>query len=269
MRLATISCAFVAAACVSPLAQLKSETPVGRFVIRSDGLQGDRLTVVAESLEKVPAALSTWGTLEPVTIYVLPDHQALEAAAHRTGYSWLRAWAHLDDVLLQAPHTWTTHQLDVDDLLLHELTHCLMFQRVAPAGDRRTRDVPLWFREGMAVWTAKQSGTLPSLEDLARWLVAEPHRDVFVDGEALARDAFAQVYGLSFHAFEFLVRRHGVGQINALLNAMKSGQSFAEAFASTFAVTPRQFWNDFEHWVKWRGFRGSGRAVGDDRSPPP
>ncbi len=269
MRRVLVGLALGLSACVSPLAQLKTQTTVGHFTLRSDGLSADQLEVVSDSLQKVPSALATWGALQPVTIYLLPDHAALEAAAHRPGFGWLRAWAHVDDVLLQAPHTWTTHQLDVDDLLLHELTHCLMFQRIAVAGELRTREVPLWFREGMAVWTAKQSGTLPSLEDLARWLSADPRRDVFTDAETLVRDAFPQVYGLAFHAFDFLARRYGVGRISALLTTMQQGPAFAEAFTTTFTISPRQFWADFEHWVKWRGFRGAGRAVSEPRSPPP
>src|SRR6185295_2154512 len=50
---------------------------------------------------------------------------------------------------------------DVDELMLHELTHCVMYQRSASAADWSRKRIPLWFREGMASVTASQSYRWP------------------------------------------------------------------------------------------------------------
>ena len=62
------------------------------------------------------------------------------------------------------------HPGQVAELLTHELTHCLMYQRSATADSWPYKGIPLWFREGMASVTAHQGYRRPHDEDIARYL---------------------------------------------------------------------------------------------------
>ena len=106
------------------------------------------------------SAAERWGRiLEPVVVTIHPTHQALEAAAHREGFPWLRAWARRASVDLQSPRTWSRGRASdaaMTQILAHELTHCVMYQWSALDRSRLNRGIPLWFREGMASVTAGQ-----------------------------------------------------------------------------------------------------------------
>lgn len=257
---------LVVTGCVSPLQNLVTSQAVvaerARFDLRSDGRQPDDVKKVERALVEAAPRLAAWGGLvAPVTVYVVPDHDELERAVRRFGYDWLRAWARYDDVIFQSPGTWGARQEEVNELVLHELTHCVLFQRAGTPGDWHRRGIPLWFREGMAVWTARQARLYPSHEDVATWLERDPWRNVFRDGEALSVDFYGQVYGYSLHAFSFLLKRFGEAHVLELLQEMQRGARFDEAFATALGLTTRQFQRDFENYLKLRAFRSSGRVL--------
>lgn len=257
--------ALGAGACAVPLTTLKAQTLVvteqAQFTLRSATGGGADVEQVRAALQKAPDGLARWGGLaHPVTVNLLASRSDLEAVVRRD-YRWLRAWARFDDVMILAPSTWAARDDELDQLVLHELTHCLLFQRTGTREDWAERDIPLWFREGMALWTAKESGRLPTLEDSARWLASHPGADLFADGESLAPDHFEAIYGLSHHAFAFLVQRYGAERVNALLAAMQRGHAFDAAFNEAFGFDARAFQRDFTRWLQWRGFRGWGHPL--------
>ncbi len=263
---ALLSLLIFASGCAGPLASLKVERPLtlesARFTIRSDGTVDADVHRIEHALSEAPAGLAPWGGLEtPVTVFVVSDHRALERAVHRPGYAWLRAWARLEDVVVQAPSTWTTNAAVIDELLLHELTHCLLFQRTGTPESWRSKQIPLWFREGMAVWTAKQQGLYPTLEDTAQWAEKNPALDVFEDGEALSAEHYLEVYGFALHAFTFLERRYGAVQLGALMGQMKAGADFATGFEQAMGTTLARFQRDFLNYLHLRAFRGTGRSA--------
>jgi len=67
-------------------------------------------------------------------------------------------------VLVQSPRSWegaaeadeATLAAALAELLAHELTHALMYQRLARGDGAPVEEPPLWFREGMASLTAGQ-----------------------------------------------------------------------------------------------------------------
>ena len=76
------------------------------------------------------------------------------------------------------------------------------------------------------------------------------------------------VYGAAHHAFTFLVNRYGEEAVRNTLAAMAAGQVFPEAFAQAVGIPPKAFVLDFEHYVRWRAFRG-GRARRPLPAQPP
>lgn len=180
--------------------------------------------------EALPAALPVAGRFGavrgPVTITIHPTHSALEAAAGKPGYAWLRAWARADSIALQAVRTWTREEItdeELHTLLVHELTHCAMYQAIGPQADR---NIPIWFREGMAAFTADERFAPPS---------GAPA------GPASYRDDAPRAYAHAERTFRRLVERAGDAPIRRVLARVRAGARFAEAFRESVGVGVEEF----------------------------
>lgn len=228
------------------------------------------------AVERALPKLARWGSFDDsVTIVVHPNHAALERAANRSGYDFLRAWARYEQIELQSPGTWTLQgasQSQVDELLLHELTHSLMYQVASDRLGWTRKGIPLWFREGMASYTAEQGYRVPSLNDLERYWRTHPTADPLTQADTLYQGDSDIVYGAAHHAFTFLVRRYGEPTVRGVLHAMSRGPDFPTAFAEAVGLQAESFLQDFRHYVRWRGFKG-GRKLAPQRpapsAPPP
>ncbi|MBI3182130.1 MAG: hypothetical protein HYZ28_08290 [Myxococcales bacterium] len=260
-------------ACPGPLSSLRYRagvhTGAGEFELEyAERDAGDRLRV-QEAIERAAPKLARWGALrEPVSVRIMPNHRLLEEAVDRRGFGWLRAWARYDEVFVQAPRTWSlfgASQGEVDELMLHELTHCVMYQASATRTSWSRKQIPLWFREGMASLTADQGYRWPSLEDLARFYEAEPEVDPVAGPDGLYQAQSDIVYGAAHHVFAFLVRRHGDAAVRATMARMSGTEAFPEAFTAAVGASPASFVEDFRRYVRLRGFRG-GRLI---RKVPP
>lgn len=185
--------------------------------------------------------LARWGSFKQgVWIRVIPDHESLEAAVHKKDYPWLRAWAYSDQILLQSPRTWNPEspaglQEELTELLVHELTHSLMYQLLEPDDDGWTpaaasEDPPLWFREGMASVTAGQGHRRLSAQDLGRWIAAHPGADLLHAPSELYRTEKEAVYGAAHRAFDLLVAICGDQAIRDVLRGVRTGARFADSF---------------------------------------
>lgn len=274
MRIVPLAALLAASGCVAPLASLTRVSPVTagamRFELHSEPEAVEDTARVRGALERATPLLERWGGLAaPVTIRIAPTHDALERAVNRRGYDWLRAWAQYDELIIQAPGTWAGTDRDVDELVVHELTHCLLFQRSGTRTTWNTRRIPLWFREGMATVTADQGLRFPSLEDLADWVQRNPGADPFEDGERLSREAYGPTYGVAYHAMRFLLRRHGDAVVLELMRGMRAGDDFEAAFIRAVGTTPRRFAADFLNYLRFRGFRGFGLKVRPRLQPAP
>ena len=259
---------LLAPACVSPLSALKQQRPVtapqGTFVIQYAPVDDTAQTQLVNAIEKALPTVAQWGPLKaPITIYLLPSHEDLESAVGRHGYDWLKAWARYGEIYLQSPRTWSTRatpDAEVIELLTHELTHCAMYQRIGTPETWAQKDVPLWFREGMATWTAGQAYRWPALEELSHFL-NEKRGDPIDSPEDLYQHESDIVYGAAHHAFSFLVMRYGTAKVQTLLDAMGRGLHFDAAFTEATGVSAKSFTLEFERFVRWRAFRGSGKSI--------
>jgi len=219
---------------------------------------------VAKVLPRVEERLRRWGTFRaPVTVRIQPTHEALEEAAKRYDYAWLRAWARFDTVDLQSPRTWSllgASQAQLLELLTHELTHCLMYQRAADAGNWTRKGIPLWFREGLASVSAGQGYRRPADEDIWRYLKANPDKDPVADAEDLYQTEADVVYGTAHRAVEFLVERYGPEAPGAVLDRMHEGSGFDAAFRSVVGLGQKAFAREYLRYVRWEGWRGGAVA---------
>jgi hypothetical protein len=270
---------------------------VGDATIRVEyfPIDADAAKQVIAALEQAVPRAERWGELRtPVSITLHPDHEALEAAVHREGFDWLRAWARYASVDLQSPRTWTStwspfkvDQQEVEELVAHELTHCVMYQNAASDWSWPYKSIPLWFREGMASVTAQQGYRWKGVEDLSRFYAeaprgargrdgarpgdgagagaaaarAEPRRggDPVSEPEPLYQSEPHVVYGAAHLAFEFLVARYGDEGVRAVLARMGEGHLFGEAFRHALGIEVAQFEAEFRRYVVWRGWQPAAR----------
>jgi hypothetical protein len=216
LRRASILAAALLAGCAHAPATATA-APEG-FEIRHGGGDDEAARQVARVLPGVLARVERWGKLPaPVVVRIHPTSEALATAAGRPGDTWLRGWARSGTVDIQSPRTWTRGRASdeaVATLLAHELTHCLLFQRIGRGWTRR--DVPAWFEEGMASFTAGE-----------RHARADASALVPVAGHPF--DA-ALAYGTADRAFRYLVARHGDAAVGALLDGLSEGRGFVPAF---------------------------------------
>lgn len=240
-RLAAASTLFLIACATGRPLSTARETPLAAEV-QAPGLlfevlytrpDASEVARIQRGLLTIGPRLSRWGTFRSgVYIRVYPDHDSLEAAVDRRGYPWLRAWAFGDEVLLESPRSWgPAPDGELDELLLHELTHSLMYQLIQPESSQwPAEEPPLWFREGMASVTAGQGHRRLSPDDLSRWLGAHPGADVLNPPAELYRTEKEAVYGAAHRAFDLLVRLHGDEKVRELLRGVSAGAKFADAF---------------------------------------
>ncbi|HTP28560.1 MAG TPA: hypothetical protein VMK12_23245 [Anaeromyxobacteraceae bacterium] len=216
-----------------------------------------------------------WGPLRvPVTITVHPTHEALELAAGRSSYGWLRAWARYSTIEVQSPRTWSASPSpqELEQFMAHELTHCAMYQSVADERSWVHKAVPLWFREGMASVTAEQGHRRAGPESVREFYAAAatdneasggseggeartPRGDPLSDPERLYRSEDEIVYGTAHLAFGFLLDRYGEDRIRRLLRLMRQGDPFPEAFRGAIGIGAEEFENEFRRYIVWHGFR--------------
>jgi hypothetical protein len=240
----------------------------------------DAAAQVRRLLAPAVAHSARWGRLEKdVTIKIHPTHAALEAAVHREGFEWLRAWASYQMIDLQSPRTWGwfgASDARVEEVLTHELTHCTMYQTSASEWTWPHKGYPLWFLEGLASVTADQGYRSTTPEELWRFYakaipgagggfpggVARAARgvvsnvgDPVTDPEPLYQDQSEVVYGAAHRTFEFLLARYGEARVRTALARMREGRTFDQAFEDAFGITEPAFAAEFRRYLLWRGWR--------------
>ena len=223
----------------SPLAA-RVEGPGLLFEVLYSGADVREVPRIEQGLLVAGARVARWGNFrEGVYVHLLPDHASLEDAVDRHGYPWLRAWAFGDQVLLQSPRSWSadaeTQDDEIVELLTHELTHALMYQLMQRATEPPwpPEEPPLWFREGMASFTADQGRRRLSTEQLAAWVVEHPGLDVLRPDAELYRAQREAVYGAAHRAFDVLVSLAGEDAVRQLLARVSAGAGFGDAFQAT------------------------------------
>jgi Peptidase MA superfamily len=249
--------------CVSPLRALNLHRTLNVPATQLRLQFAEKTAADAMALESVLNEASTAAERfaklsKPVTLSVVDSHQHLEAAVGRYGYPWLRAWAYAETIVVQAPSTWHEQgasRAEMVELLTHELTHCALFQQL---GETQSRQVPLWFREGLATVTAGQGARYMTLFELADAVSAAGAKDYFQSDDTTAQRDFDATYAFAHHAVNFLLRRGDEARIKDLIVSMARGASFEAAFLSAMPFSLGAFQRNFVNYLRLRGFSGNG-----------
>jgi hypothetical protein len=276
----------LAAACAhrqSGVAEVRTrDLAVGEARFRLRWSQGDDRAArqVERALARAAPRVQRWGEIgHPITITIHPSHASLEEAVQKPGYPWLRAWARYQTIDLQSPRTWSffgAPDRKLEELLTHELTHCAIYQLAGNDLTWMFKEIPRWFSEGIATYTAAQGYRFPNVEELWRFYdrtlpgsgFGEPtgggrarrapiamYGDPIVDSDPIYQDQSDIVYGAAYHAAEFLIARYGEDRVLAVLENMGNGMRFPAAFREAIGLSDAEFAADFRRYVVWQGWR--------------
>lgn len=217
----------------------------------AEGGTPDLVDGVLAALRAAYPKATRWGPFRSeVHVRIYPTHAALEAELGRKNLDWLRAWATYDAVLLQSPLTWGGAWKDrLPDLLAHELCHVAVYQLVAKRDDWEKVDLPLWFREGMASWTANQEKRRGTPASVGKRLLDDPGLDPLFTPDVLLVHDQDLVYASAHWAFKRLIEEYGEAGVRLMLNGVARGLSFDHAFRDITGVTPRGFGEAWRLWV--------------------
>ncbi len=198
--------------------------------------------VLERQLDGIAATLARWGKFSrPVHLTTTDDRNNLSVDQSQPWHNSLRGVATLDSVVILQPKLWVGVYApnSLEELLLHELAHVLLFQR-ASADDAKTMPYfPTWFREGMATLVAEGSPD-------ARWrreLGAHPQLDLLADAdEELVAQHGDAVYRHAAILFALWMDLFGSSGLATLCRAMRKGHSFAAAHLKASGMGDWTFW---------------------------
>ena len=244
------------------------EASAAHFRVEYAPLDHDVAPAVRDAVEHALLRVGRWGALAaPLTVRLFPDHASLIEAVGGQDYPWLRAWARYDEVLVQSPRTWgIDYTRQLPELLTHELTHVVMYQRIAQAEDWEDRDIPLWFREGMASYTAQQGYRRGRPDEIGVALGKRPLVDPFEPTTATLRDHKDLVYNSGHWSFTYLVRTRGEEVVGQLLDEVRRGRPFEKSFEHVYGRSSRDFLGRWRTMIM--GSAGD-TAPRPERSPGP
>lgn len=212
-------------------------TASGLVVETQEPLDGAVQALLERELDGIAAVLAAWGRFtRPVQLRTTTDQGELQAAAPCATLLQLTGVAHLDGVVLLAPGRWTVPPgpRGLEQMLLHELAHVLMFQRCAPPGAETAAYFPTWFREGMATVIAEG----PPLPNRRRDLGLHPQLAELpgASDAVMARHPEA-CYLTASLLFQAWMDRFGAVGLTALCRAMRAGHNFGPAHERACGMT--------------------------------
>lgn len=222
------------------------------FIIKVDG-RHDKvlLDLIADYMEQIYSEVCGDFQYEPkqkTIIEVLPTQQTFSARI--AGRGWIpTVGASTGRVIaITAPnrqratlglHNWA-------EVLRHEFAHTVTLEQT---GNR----IPHWFTEACAVWQQKdkraakyiqalvaatQNDQLMKVEDLD-WGFIRPTRP----GQRML--AYAQ----SEWMLDYIIRKHGFGMVNEMLQAFGEGKPQADVFQDVLGVSEADFDTNFRRWA--------------------
>jgi hypothetical protein len=121
----------------------------------------------------------------------------------------------------------------------------VLFQRIGAGWTRR--DVPRWFEEGMASYTAGERHERVDASLALDFAASDPRR----------------AYGAADRAFRLLVRGHGEDGVRRILDGLAAGLPFASAFGAATGTQAAAF----EESLRGGAIAARGGITASSRSP--
>jgi len=172
---------------------------------------------------------------ESIDIYIYDSQNNLDAAMMLAGRDWAAGQAHpeLGVILIAVPHR-DGYTSTMRRYIPHEITHLLVYQKVAPASYRY---VPTWLDEGLA--TANEQLPTPEYTVVLQEAHAQGRllslKDLCVPFSPNSQDAFLS-YAQSGSVVRFIRDQYGAPAIRAMLEAYADGASCTGGVQSALGI---------------------------------
>ncbi|MFO0710505.1 MAG: peptidase MA family metallohydrolase [Sandaracinus sp.] len=193
------------------------------------------------ALPRIQRELGIEGAMPPILVRVGVDPEQMAALAPEgappPAYAVGVAYPGLSLILLTltAPETWQRPELE--QVLVHELSHIALEQALRDEHGRVQSEAPLWLVEGVAIyqarersiervqtlWEAAFRGGVIDLDDLDERFPSRPH-------------AVSLAYAESADFVGWLLRRSGPHKLGDMLARMRRGQRFETAVSQTWSL---------------------------------
>lgn len=182
--------------------------------------------------------------IEPVAVYVCASEESfynLYGARVKAGVS---------NKLLLSPGLMDEPE-NIQLYLTHELSHLHLFQQL---GLLKMRNLPAWFKEGLATFVSDGGGAQTVSEDEAIAAIVNGKHFVPTSGGyyGVFNEKSSADNALSHHMryrqymmFVSFLKNHDATLFMSLLLDIQDGENFAESIQRSYGKTTAQLWQDF------------------------
>ncbi len=190
------------------------------------GRVADKVSDICRS--EIPRIASELGlsTIAPIEIVVTADARSYDASLQQEMPTWGIAFAILEEQRILVDVNRATRSYNsLDEVVPHELSHLLVYQRVP-----RVR-FPIWFLEGLAQWQAREWSLVDSWQLMNAVWSGDSVRLSAMSWFYPAGEQQAQVaYRVAYAAFTELFNDVGFDKLPEFLAEVDRTKDFTEAF---------------------------------------
>ncbi len=182
----------------------------------------------------------------PVKVYVCASIESFRSYGWRVGNA---GGFVLNQRLFLSPKPENTAER-IPRLLTHELSHLHLEQQIGAL--RMNRDLPSWFKEGLAVHVSDGGGAENVAEEQARESIAGGRQLIPEETGSLVFNTNARAHGLEPHMFYrqsgmFIayLQRTDEARFKTLLLAIEDGNALERAFQNAYGKSLEIAWREF------------------------
>lgn len=217
-----------------------------RFVLR-DQSQSEAAKYVSNILQAAlprTAAVTGFELDREILVFITRDQADFDRYAGSMVPEWGEAFAIPAEsaIILKSPEL-ASKRLNYKNVVIHELTHVILFFAVD------SNEVPVWFGEGLAMFTATEE---QEVSELARALLTDSVIPLDRIDSILRfnRNKARLAYEESHSAVMFLAEAFGDSSLPRLVQGFKAGLNVDEALMNAISMDYEEF---EEKWLEYAG----------------
>jgi len=194
-------------------------------------------SVLRQDLPRLLEQTGHWGALsEDVIIRIHGSSSGFRDHVKQDHPGHLDGWATYRSIDVQSPRAagverWRDRLRQV---VVHELTHVRFFQTVRLHVDWRQTDIPFWFVEGMAVYTAQTEQSRTDWRGLRRASNGLDLRLLLDPTPIVVQQQSRLAYTTAGVAFGEILALKGTKGIREIMGGLSNGETFTEVFRRVY-----------------------------------
>jgi len=194
-------------------------------------------SVLRQDLPSLLQRTEHWGALkEDVVIRIHASTAAFREYVKQDHPEKLDGWATHRSIDIQSPRAAGVERWrdQLRQVVAHELTHVRFFQTVRLQEDWRRTEIPFWFVEGMAVYTAQMHPTRTDWQGLRTALGGTDLRLLLNPSPVVVRQRSRLAYSIAGVAFGSIMDLKGRKGIREIMKGIAAGETFTDVFRRVY-----------------------------------